>query len=75
MSGDWHNEDWHDEVLDDEGNYFRNDAAQEIPDVNRGSAEKRLDLTHGFVRHIVRTRVKHFSLHCMPGAALLKLAC
>lgn len=75
MSGDWHKDDWHEEVLDDEGNYYRNDAVYEIPDVNRGSAEKRLDLTHGFVRHIVSTTVKALSLHCLPVAELLKLAC
>ena len=75
MSGDWLAEGWHDEVLDEEGNYYRNDAAYEIPDVNRNSAEKRLDREHGFFQRIVRTTVYQPSLCCLAVAALLTFAC
>ena len=58
MDESWQNEGWHSDVLDDEGNYYRNESAYDLPDaVSRGGAGQRLDMNHGFLRHIVRCRV------------------
>lgn len=71
MEESWQNEDWHSDVLDDEGNYYRNESAYDLPDaVSRGGAGQRLDMNHGFLRHIVRCCspemllfVRHFAGH------------
>lgn len=50
----WHDDDWQSEVLDDDGNYYRDGDTLDLPDtVNRGAAGQRLDMEHGFLRHIV----------------------
>ncbi|DBB01434.1 TPA: hypothetical protein ACH3X1_000095 [Trebouxia sp. C0004] len=40
-------------MLDDEGNYLQGDSAYDLPaTVNRGTARQRLNMQHGFVKHI-----------------------
>lgn len=59
----WHDDDWQSEVLDDDGNYYRDDSEHHLPDtVNRGAAGQRLNMQHGFVRHIVSRNCCRFEL-------------
>ncbi len=52
MSGD--DDDWRSEMLDDEGNYIQERSAYDLPaTVNRGTAPQRLNMQHGFMKHIV----------------------
>ena len=52
MSGE--DDDWRSEMLDDEGNYIQEVSAYDLPaTVNRGTAPQRLNMQHGFMKHIV----------------------
>lgn len=47
-------DDWRLEMLDDEGNYIQERSAYDLPaTVNRGTAPQRLNMQHGFMKHIV----------------------
>ena len=53
--------DWHSNMMDDEGNY-RNESAHSLPGtVSRGSAPQRLNMRHGFIKHIVSLAQSHFT--------------
>ena len=41
------------DIMDEEGNYFQADSSHSLPDIIRGLAPQRLNMAHGFIRHIV----------------------
>lgn len=46
--------DWQSDMMDDEGNYYQNESNYALPGtVRRGSAPQRLNMRHGFMKHIV----------------------
>ena len=50
-------DDWRSDLMDDEGNYYRTDSVDHLPvAVSRGSAPQRLNMRHGFMKHIVRMK-------------------
>ncbi len=52
MLGD--DDDWRSDMMDEEGNYVQDESANDLPEtVSRGSAPQRLNMQHGFMRHIV----------------------
>ena len=72
MSGDWHQEDGSADVMDEEGNYYRGDLGDDLPEtVSRGAAGQRLDMQHGFLRHIVRSALV-FAVALTPRCQLRK---
>ena len=47
-------DDWHSDVMDDDGNYYQDGGSYRLPEtVSRGSAPQRLNMKHGFMKHIV----------------------
>lgn len=52
MSGE--DDDWRSDMLDDDGNYIQESSAYDLPEiVSRGTAPQRLNMQHGFMKHIV----------------------
>lgn len=50
-----HEDDWQSEMMDADGNYYQDGRLPE--DVSRGSAPQRLNMAHGFMKHIVSNHV------------------
>lgn len=47
-------DDWYPEMMDADGNYIQDGSSNRLPeDVSRGSAPQRLNMSHGFMKHIV----------------------
>ena len=47
-------DDWRSDFVDEDGNYWQEDSTYTLPEtMNRGSAPQRLNMAHGFMKHIV----------------------
>lgn len=51
-------DDRYSDMMDADGNYYQDDSSNRLPEeVSRGSAPQRLNMAHGFMKHIVSNHV------------------
>ena len=56
-------DDWRSDIFDAEGNYLQQDSTYDFPEeLSRGSARQRLNMQHGFMRHIVSSQRLHMPM-------------